>query len=151
MSVDLPISAFLPAGYVADMSERLALYQRISRATAPTDVAAMQDELRDRYGPLPPAAEHLLYVTLVRILASRAGIERIATDEQFIHAYLRRGTTPAQQEAVRSLRLPGVIVGPRQIRVAREVAGEGWTGVLVRALRAAALPRKAAEPAVAAG
>jgi transcription-repair coupling factor (superfamily II helicase) len=146
MSVDLPISAFLPAGYVADMSERLALYQRISRASAPADVAAMQDELRDRYGPLPPAAEHLLYVTLVRILASRAGVERIATDEQFIHAYLRQGTTSAQQEAVRHLALPGIIVGPRQIRLARPEAGEGWTDVLIRALRAAALPRKVIDP-----
>jgi len=136
--VDLPVSAHIPESYVADVHARLNIYQRVANLQTVEQVAEMHDELRDRFGPLPPAVENLLYVALVRNLARRAGVEAIKTDEQMFHLYVRGGTTPELRERVERLGLRSVLVGPRQVRVDRVGAGEGWMPLLVRILRAMA-------------
>ncbi len=140
-TVDLPLSAHIPEAYVPDIHGRLNLYQRIGHLDSAEAVAAMHDELRDRFGPLPPAVEHLLYVALVRNLARRAGVEAIKTSEELLHIYVRGGVTPAIRERVAALGVREVDAGPRQVRIDRVGAGEGWMPLLVRVLRAIARGR----------
>ena len=101
----------------------------------------MQEELRDRFGPVPLAVENLLYVALVRSLARHAGVESIKTDEQMFHLRVRGGTTAELRQAVDGLGLRGVIAGPNQVRIDRVGAGPAWMQLLVRVLRT--LPRTA--------
>ena len=56
---------------------KLHVYRRLSAATEPGDIDAMQSELRDRFGPLPPPAEALLAAALLRVLGGRLAIEGI--------------------------------------------------------------------------
>jgi len=86
--VTLSYDACLPERYVASSSQRMALYKRISLIASEEDRTDMTDELLDRYGDLPRAAENLLSVALVRSLAERAGITQIRQDgrEIAIHA-----------------------------------------------------------------
>src|SRR5690606_30801293 len=46
--------AYLPDTYVAEPSQKLHLYRRLSRIEDPADVEKLRAELRDRYGPPPP-------------------------------------------------------------------------------------------------
>jgi transcription-repair coupling factor (superfamily II helicase) len=140
--VDLPVSAHIPESYVGDVHARLNLYQRMAQLQSAEAVAEMHDELRDRFGPLPLAVENLLYVALIRNLAKRAGVEAIKTDEQMFHLYVRGGTTPDLRARVERLGLRNlVLVGPKQVRVDRVGAGEGWMPLLARILRAMAAGR----------
>src|SRR2546427_10907102 len=41
----------------------LDLYRRLARASEPGEIQAVREELRDRFGPLPDAAERLLLVS----------------------------------------------------------------------------------------
>lgn len=136
-AIDLPLSAHVPEGYVTDLNERLSLYQRIAAIDTPRGVAEMQAELRDRYGPVPPAVDNLLYVTLLKAMARRANIESIRTDEHMFHLRVRGGVQPRQREAVAALR-PGdsILVGPNQVRIDRAGAGEDWQPLLARILKA---------------
>nr|WP_297807199.1 transcription-repair coupling factor [Tepidiforma sp.] len=146
--VDLPVSAHIPESYIGDIHARLNLYQRIAHLGTVEAVAEMHEELRDRFGPVPLAVEHLLYVALVRNLAKRAGVEAIKTDEQMFHLYVRGGTTPELRERVARLGLGEmVLAGPKQVRIDRVGAGEGWMPLLVRVLRAMGGGRPAAERA----
>ncbi|WP_322819758.1 transcription-repair coupling factor [Tepidiforma sp.] len=146
--IDLPLSAHIPESYVGDVHARLNLYQRMAQLESPEAVAEMRDELRDRFGPLPLAVENLLFVALVRNLARRAGVEAIKTDEQMFHLYVRGGTTPELRARVERLGLRTlVLVGPKQVRVDRVGAGEGWMPLLVRILRAMAVGRTGGEGA----
>ena len=138
-SIDLPISAHIPENYLLDMNQRLALYQRISGIEHATDVAVMREELVDRFGPIPPAVDNLLYVSLVKAMSRRARVESIKTSQPFLHIHLRSGTTDAQRAAVEKLRLPGLIPGPNQVRIERGHAGENWMQILVKVLRAMAV------------
>ena len=57
--VDLPVEAHLPDDYVPDEAQKLELYRRLARARSAGDLAAFQQEVQDRFGPMPatgPAA-----------------------------------------------------------------------------------------------
>jgi transcription-repair coupling factor (superfamily II helicase) len=71
--IDLPLPAYLPNDWIPEMILRLQIYRRVGSLTNLEDVDAMREELRDRFGPLPPAVEGLLYQIDVKLLAHQAG------------------------------------------------------------------------------
>jgi transcription-repair coupling factor (superfamily II helicase) len=64
--IDLPVDAYLPTSYIDREPLRLAGYRRIAETVTRADVAEVEDELRDRYGPLPKPARMLLAVASLR-------------------------------------------------------------------------------------
>ncbi|MCE9533510.1 MAG: transcription-repair coupling factor [Planctomycetes bacterium] len=81
--VDLPWPAFLPRDYVPGQKLRMEVYRRLSRIRDARKIEDFRQELRDRYGPVPDAAEWLLKQTELRLLASRwqvASIHRNGPD-----------------------------------------------------------------------
>jgi transcription-repair coupling factor (superfamily II helicase) len=101
VNVDLPWPAFLPRDYVPGQKLRIEVYRRLARLR---DLARLDDfrqELRDRYGPPPEAAEWLLRTTEVRLLCVRwqiASIHRLDNDLVFTY----RSAELARQLAVQS-------------------------------------------------
>jgi transcription-repair coupling factor (superfamily II helicase) len=79
--VELHVPALLPEDYVPDVHLRLALYQRISAASA-AELADMGGELIDRFGPLPPPAAHLLQLAAIRLRARELGVRRLDVGPQ---------------------------------------------------------------------
>ncbi|MCL6431175.1 MAG: transcription-repair coupling factor, partial [Anaerolineae bacterium] len=71
--VDLPLSAYLPEGYVSQEALRLRLYRRLAEVQLPEDVEELGQELRERFGPPPPPVQNLLYLLRVKALAVQAG------------------------------------------------------------------------------
>ncbi|MCC7359339.1 MAG: transcription-repair coupling factor [Anaerolineales bacterium] len=80
MAVDLPIAASLPAAYIADRDLRLRIYRRLAHTRAEALLAEAAQELAERFGPLPEPAENLLYQLRVKILATRAGVSAIGSE-----------------------------------------------------------------------
>ena len=78
--IRLPIPGRLPEEYVADVRQRLVLYKRLAGAPDAETVARLQDELLDRFGPLPTEAENLLGVIRLKVAARALGIATIALD-----------------------------------------------------------------------
>jgi len=74
----LPVTARLPEDYVAEVSQRLVLYKKLSNARSGHEVDRVRDEILDRYGPMPPDAENLIQVIRLKILARRIGIAAIS-------------------------------------------------------------------------
>src|SRR5699024_4843064 len=85
VTLDLPLDAYLPPEYVPDDRVRLSVYQRMAEAQTPVAVRELRNDLRDRFGDLPAAAEALLTWLLIKALALQAGVTSIVTtDEEFI-------------------------------------------------------------------
>ena len=80
--VDLRVDAFLPADYVAEEKQRMEMYKRIASVVTDEDRADVTDELIDRYGPLPPAAEALLDVSQLRALCNRLGVSSVSRGKE---------------------------------------------------------------------
>jgi transcription-repair coupling factor (superfamily II helicase) len=62
----LGIPAYIPDAFVPDEGERLVLYRRMARAESRADLAALREELRDRFGPPPTLVDNLLAAMEVR-------------------------------------------------------------------------------------
>jgi transcription-repair coupling factor (superfamily II helicase) len=75
--VELPVNAHIPHDYVPGEKLRLEAYTSIAAIDSEADVAAVRDELVDRYGPLPPPVETLLQVARLRFAARAAGLTDI--------------------------------------------------------------------------
>ncbi|HRL22256.1 MAG TPA: transcription-repair coupling factor [Alcaligenes sp.] len=75
--VNLRTSALLPSSYCPDVNARLGHYKALSHARNEEDLFSIQEELIDRYGPLPEPGEHLLAVHRLRIQAEPLGIVKI--------------------------------------------------------------------------
>lgn len=88
--VELPISAYLPEGYVPDY-HKMEVYQSIADATTPAAVAAVAASLRDRYGPLPPPLENLLSVALLRVHGRRLRVRLVTRQGQFYRVVFASG------------------------------------------------------------
>ena len=77
MKIELPVEAHLPVDYVESERLRLEMYKRLAQVHDEAGIAAVRDELVDRYGPLPESAEALLAVARFRLLARSKGITEI--------------------------------------------------------------------------
>ena len=62
---------------MSDTDVRLNLYRRLSGLNEEPDLAAMTDEIRDRFGPFPQEVSNLLSVMSVRLQMKKAGISRL--------------------------------------------------------------------------
>ena len=83
-SLESDLEMFFPDLYVPSDSERMLLYRELDNIGNRPDLdAALQqldayrNQLRDRFGKLPPQAEELLQVVPLRILGKQLGCEKI--------------------------------------------------------------------------
>jgi len=100
-SIDLPLEARLPEGYVEDETLRPGLYRRLAGLTTLREVEEMREELQDRFGSLPEAAENLLYLLRLRILGWEGEVEAISTDRGRIIIELAREKEVVLPQGVR--------------------------------------------------
>jgi transcription-repair coupling factor (superfamily II helicase) len=78
IKLDLPVTANLPADYVAREDLRLEAYRRLATVTSHGDVDDIESEWLDRYGPLPEPAKALLNIGHLRAECARTGIREVA-------------------------------------------------------------------------
>ncbi|CAB3687013.1 transcription-repair coupling factor [Achromobacter kerstersii] len=79
--VNLHAPALLPSDYCADVHARLGIYKRLAHAADEDDLIHIQEELIDRFGKLPEAAQTLLTTHRLRLAAQPLGIVKIDASE----------------------------------------------------------------------
>src|SRR5439155_6603885 len=92
-AVNLRVDLRIDEAYVPDMNQRLMIYRKVAAARSDEELDRILSELRDRYGPLPEAAEHLAQYGRIRILADRLGVETIDREGQSVLIKLRPDAT----------------------------------------------------------
>lgn len=73
-SGDAEAAAALPYDYVEEDVQRMSYLKRFAEATNRRVVAALAAELKDRFGPLPPAAKRFVRLADLRVTCAAAGI-----------------------------------------------------------------------------
>ncbi|MBR7185075.1 MAG: transcription-repair coupling factor [Clostridia bacterium] len=76
-TVDLSFDAYLPERYVKSSAQRMDLYRRIALIETQLDLDDLGDELIDRFGEPPRAANNLLQIALIRAMAQKAGMKKL--------------------------------------------------------------------------
>ena len=75
--VDLPITAHISEKYIPSVSQRIAMYRRISDIRTEADAEDVLDELNDRFGTPPETVRGLIEISLMRAVATKAHIYEI--------------------------------------------------------------------------
>ncbi len=92
--VILDAPAYLPDTYVPDDDAKLDFYRRLARAGQLGEIAALREELRDRFGPPPAEADRLLIVSELRALGAKLGVETIIVRGDEARLKFRTGAAP---------------------------------------------------------
>ena len=118
IKVDITVDAHLPESYVPSEDLRLEAYRRLATIRTDTELADIESEWRDRFGPLPAPAQALINVAALRVECIRLGISDIVTNGNDIRI------SPVQLRASQTMTLrrlasravykeqPGVITVP---------------------------------------
>jgi transcription-repair coupling factor (superfamily II helicase) len=81
--IDLPVEAYLPSSYVPPGRTKIDAYRKLSLVSTMEELASFEEELRDRFGPLPVEAEHLISMRELQLLAFRWGITTVRLEEGY--------------------------------------------------------------------
>ena len=76
--IELPLDAHLPTDYVDSERLRLDIYRRLADAASYEVLTEIEEELIDRFGPLPMPAKELIAVASLRLLAKNLEITDIS-------------------------------------------------------------------------
>jgi transcription-repair coupling factor (superfamily II helicase) len=76
-SLNLGLDLRIPAAYIADENQRLRAYKRIAQAVDAAARERVEQELADRYGPVPEGVRDLLTYSGIKTAAEKIGIEAI--------------------------------------------------------------------------
>ncbi|HEY5906974.1 MAG TPA: TRCF domain-containing protein, partial [Vicinamibacteria bacterium] len=76
-SLNLRLGLRIPADYVPDSHQRMALYKRLSQVKNEAAVRALREEIRDRYGPPPPEVLDLIAYAGLRPRVEALGIQQV--------------------------------------------------------------------------
>ncbi|MBA3660092.1 MAG: hypothetical protein H0W67_10885, partial [Gemmatimonadales bacterium] len=131
--------AHLPDAFVDDDDAKLDLYRRLARAASPDEIDGLRDEMRERFGPLPPEAEALLDMTRLRVMGAALGLQHVIVRGDETRLTFREGAAPRMAgltSALDHVQLAAEVrrTVPLSLRLTR-LGGEQIVPALVRALR----------------
>jgi transcription-repair coupling factor (superfamily II helicase) len=92
--VQLDVPAYLPDEYVTSGDAKLDVYRRLTHLTDPAEVGAIRAEVRDRFGPLPAAAEAFFAAASLRLIGAKLGIEGVLVHAGEGRITFRESATP---------------------------------------------------------
>ena len=75
--IEIPVDAHLPEDYVDSERLRLDIYRRLADVKEPAEVKPIEEELIDRFGPLPEPVSLLIQVATLRASARKLGIREL--------------------------------------------------------------------------
>jgi transcription-repair coupling factor (superfamily II helicase) len=105
--VNLRVDLKIDDAYVPDMNQRLTIYRKVADARTDAELDQILTELRDRYGPIPEAVEHLEQYGRIRIMADKLGVESIDRQAQTVIIKFRPDSQGKRLNVDRLLRVIG--------------------------------------------
>jgi len=70
---------FLPHDYVSDTRQRIEMYRKLAQAASVEEIGSLRQEMRDRFGKPPAAAELLLQLATLKLFAGNVGVTNVET------------------------------------------------------------------------
>jgi len=111
--INLRVAVEIPESYIADETQRLSTYKRISSLKLDSEIEDLRGELEDRYGTLPPEVESLMEYVRLRLLAERVQVKSIERERDSIAIKFHEKTTVQAQKLVELVSAsPGVVLSP---------------------------------------
>ncbi len=75
--ISLGVTAYFPKDYIQDETVKIEFYRALAEAGEEVEITRIEEELKDRFGPLPLEARMLLKVAAFRPRAKKLGLLRL--------------------------------------------------------------------------
>jgi transcription-repair coupling factor (superfamily II helicase) len=75
--LELDVPAHIPRNYIDSDRQRMEIYRRLVRCRTKAELAQLEQDIRDAFGPYPPSVQTLLDLAEIRILAQPFKIQSI--------------------------------------------------------------------------
>jgi transcription-repair coupling factor (superfamily II helicase) len=75
--IDTDMEILIPDHYVNNITERLNLYRELDDSNTEEQLSKFEEQLRDRFGPVPEQALELIHTIRLRWLAMEIGFEKL--------------------------------------------------------------------------
>jgi transcription-repair coupling factor (superfamily II helicase) len=132
VTVELPITAFIPDIYIPNIKDKISVYQKLSSADTNSYLEELRNDLIEDYGKYPEEVANLFFVLELKIFAKKAGITTIKAEN--IHDKLNRQivlfmTDKVKPENIMSLldyNKSWMITGSK-LKIKAKDLGVGWT------------------------
>ncbi len=99
--IETDLEILIPDGYIANITERLSLYKELDSLETEEALLAFQEQLIDRFGPVPAETQELLNAIRLRRLAKTIGIEKLILRNQIMSGhFLSNEASPYYQSEV---------------------------------------------------
>jgi transcription-repair coupling factor (superfamily II helicase) len=85
--IETDLTVVIPERYVQNISERLALYTRLDSIKDDEELTAFQQEVIDRFGPMPEEVVNLIKMVNVRWKAERLYLEKLTLKNTIVKGY----------------------------------------------------------------
>ncbi|HWJ92137.1 MAG TPA: TRCF domain-containing protein, partial [Flavisolibacter sp.] len=86
-TIDTDLEILIPDDYVENITERLSLYSRLDNCDTEEELTAMEQEMTDRFGPIPPEVQELFITVRCRKLAVELGFEKMIMKDRTLKCY----------------------------------------------------------------
>lgn len=85
--IDIKIDAYIPNSYIKEPGQKIEIYNRIANIQDMGDYEALVEELIDVYGDIPLIVDNIMYVSLIKSLASQNGVTEIREVDNSINLF----------------------------------------------------------------
>jgi transcription-repair coupling factor (superfamily II helicase) len=86
-TIDTDLEILIPDAYVESITERLSLYTRLDNCDTEEELRQFEDELNDRFGPVPKQVKDLFDTVRCRKIAVELGFERLMLKDETLRCY----------------------------------------------------------------
>jgi transcription-repair coupling factor (superfamily II helicase) len=84
VSIELPLTAYIPDNYIVSAKEKINVYQKLSSVDNMEYLEEIREELIEDYGKLPQEVSNLFHVIEFKILAKKAGIAAVKAESVYL-------------------------------------------------------------------
>ncbi len=117
VTLEIPLSAFIPTNFISDTKEKIRAYQRLSSADTVAELNEQKHELLEEFGHLPIEVMNLLRIIRLKLASRQAGVVAVKVGR----------VSPKKREALLSLGTkvkPGNILSALRENSAWQITGD---------------------------
>lgn len=137
ISVELPLSAYIPTEFIPDENERIRTYQELAGSSDERELREFMTELREDFGVIPNQVENLAKVIRMKMLLRAANLEGVKMNKSSHKDYelvLRMGKKFSPEQIFGLLQNSDKkwVITNNAIKLKFETLSLGWYDELVK-------------------
>ena len=96
-SVQIQKDFYIPEDYIPDVRQRIELYKNFEKTQSKEEVLDLENEIEDRFGPIPPIVQTFVMIEKIRVIAQGIGFASIVqTGQQKVEFHMAELQIPVQ-------------------------------------------------------